>query len=229
MTSDSTGSLDDRLAQLAARRAAAGGRAKPLAQHAADPNEDAPRRNKRAHPAATGRVLAASLSTSAFLSIVTALSAQSAPSGAATVKFTNAAPPRPPTRATTPTTIVVRTVHHTVYVDANGNPVAVLPVPATGTAGTHPMAATVPQRTTYGSRYTYSAPRGTTYAPVYHAPTPVYAPPSQPGTHPAPVPAPAPAPTTPKAPAPTPTAPPTTAYHAPAPPPPPACTGSKCP
>src|SRR4029079_14074909 len=104
--------LDERLARLAARRAASSGsKAEPATplraradagkNHSAVPAPDPtaqdrivarrPGRQRRAHPAAAGRILAAGLSTSALLSLMAACAARAPAAGTAVVAT---APPR---------------------------------------------------------------------------------------------------------------------------------------
>jgi hypothetical protein len=179
--------LDERLARLAARP-----------------------RTRRRHPAALGRVFAAGLSTSGFLAIVTALASQQPASGVTTVAT---APPRGVvtlplgTSSVPPTTkpkAVETTVHHTVFVDKYGRPVAPSLVPATvGARRTSPA-------TTHTAAATPSAHPAVGHpAPVSSSPPPTKTPTTSPATpH---------------------TSPPVTVHTPPPPPPPPHCSGSKCP
>ncbi len=209
--------LDERLAQLAARRASA-----------SSPQDAAPRvapKARRAHPAAAARVFAAGLTTSSFLAIVTALGAQQP---ASATKAASARPRGPVTQPfgttslppTTKPKVVEKTVHHVVYVDKYGRPVSPSLVAMAG-AITSTGAANGSGGRTYssgaGATHYVSAPSGgsgATPAVVPSNPTT----PSNPTQKP---------PTT--SPSPAPTSPPVTVQTPPPPPPAPPCTGSKCP
>jgi hypothetical protein len=221
MTDPADGTLDDRLARLAARRSAG---AKPSTSvegtHAERPKPVDQR--KRLHAAATGRLVAAWITSSAFLGIVAALGLQSQAATAKATTIASAAPPRARTAATghpgtTKPKVVVKVRHHTVYVDTSGKTIA--------TTGAH-ATATPPS----GSTLIVPAPLNTA-AP---SPAPVVTAAPSPGSVAAPPPAPVstPHPTThvtaPPATSAA-TSPPTTAFKPPPPPPPPPCTGSKCP
>jgi hypothetical protein len=227
--------LDERLARLAARRAASSGsKAKPAARprpaRAAGGKASAsaplgpaaqdrivarrPERKRRAHPAAAGRILAAGLSTSAFLSLMAAFAARAPAAGAPVVAT---APPRANVPGATGAVrhrkpkIVTKVRHHTVYVDQYGRPysplTAATPNSSSGTSGPIvPPSAVAPLPST----------------PVVTPITPAPPPPAPGGAPPVTAPAPAPAPT------PRP-APPTTVFTPPPPRAPPPCSGTKCP
>ena len=273
MAADQNPDIDDRLARLAARRAAAPARPPRPAPTATTTDaavtdmvvtdDFKPRaatdkrvRTKRGHPAAAGRILAAGLSSSAFFSIIAALGAQTPASGttsvaAAALHLPAGGPLTTSLAGAGRPKVVVKVVHHTMYVDADGHPV---PRPA-GRIAPQPA----PGKTTPGSAGAASAPAGagspavgapsSSAPPVAGtgspAPVPVSSPVSAPvtvptpgttprpvqtpTTGPAPVPTPAPVSTPTPAPAPAPTTPPTTVFTPPPPPQPPACTGSRCP
>jgi hypothetical protein len=220
--------LDERLARLAARKTTTG----------AAPAK--PARTRRKHPAAAGRILSLGLSSSAFFSLVGALGAQTTASGAST---NAAAPPPSIARATAgpPTTgsaprpkVVVKVVHHALYLDKLGHPIAptslpkgavVTPLPSQpGGASPKPGGAGTPAD---------SAPSAPpqTVSPAPNAPT-TATPATPPATTLVP-PAPQPTPTTVHVPTPTTappsTSPPTTVFTPPPPPPPPVCSGTRCP
>ena len=174
-------------------------------------------KSRRRHAAAAGRVIATGLATSGFLGTITALAQAD---HQATDESNSPSPD---------SSVVVRTVERTIYVDENGNPVA---PPSSIAAAVDSTLATVPGVT---------LPLDTTTLPGAPAPTVLVVPGAP---TPAPAPAPAPAPSgggtksTP-APAPATTAPAPVTTAAPPPPPPPttvkattttapACTGSKC-
>jgi hypothetical protein len=207
--------LDERLAQLAARRAASAQSGTPTSKS-----------KRLGHKARIGRVVAAGLSSSAFFSIVGVLAAN-ATSNASTVATARPnVPINGPTGAiatsTTRTTVVVKVVHHKRYVDPNGKPVS----PPTTNRATGAAAAPSGAGASSGSGSGSSAgSSGTTHTTTGGAPVTTGHAPTGGGSAPAP-PAPTPAPTTPPT---RPAAPPTTVFTPPAPPPPPPCTGSKCP
>jgi len=210
--------LDERLARLAARRAASGSKEKRAAPHPDPVEKDRivarrpERRGRRAHPAAAGRILAAGLSTSAFFSLMAAFAARAPAAGTAVVAT---APPRvrvvgasgagPVHRRKPKVKTVVR--HHKVYVDQYGRPIGSPTGPGTGSSGP-----------------TYAPPSsGAVVPPGPVSISPITSPPAAPIASP-----PAPSPPAP-APAPPPTAPPATVFTPPPPPPPPPCSGTKCP
>ncbi len=230
--------LDARLARLAARKAATGNRAAPEPPSAATASgptrPTGARRGRRKHPAAAGRILSFGLSSSAFLSMVAAF-AQTGAAGTSTAAIVTT-----PVTARVRTKVVVKDVHHAVYVDQFGRPVAAPSVPTGATiapAGSQPAAGASPGHS--GA----SVPSGgaTSSAPwpgagsSSNTPPPVSSPPPTSGLTP-PAPGGGPTPTTAHV-TPPPTVPPTTPTTAhvtppttvPPPPPPPPCTGSKCP
>ncbi len=207
--------MDDQQAARVARLAARG-----RSTVAATPPESRPARRRR-HAAEASRVLAAGISTSAFMGALTGLAAHAPATGTASSA-------RAATLAVTPSTIVrERDVTRIVLVDRFGRPLragaASAPTsPGTPTApgrrgasATSPAArsgtggATASNPPPASGRGTVPAPGGGTAPPTATAP-PTVAPSTSPPTTPAT------------------TAPPTTA-----PPPPPttvpSCTGSKCP
>jgi hypothetical protein len=209
--------LDERLARLAARRAASSGSKAESADPAAQDRIVArgPERKRRAHPAAAGRILAAGLSTSAFFSLMAAFAARAPAAGTPVVA---AAPPAGLAGATGPTRhqkpkIVTKVRHHTVYVDQYGHRIS--PPQGQGAATFAP--APLPSGPV--------APVGTSAVTAPPAAAPVATPVT---ATPAPPPATSPPATVPP-PAPPPTAPPTTVFTPPPPPPPPPCSGTKCP
>jgi hypothetical protein len=239
--------LDERLARLAARRAASSGsKAQPAARPRparADADKEAatapppdptaqdrivarrPERKRRAHPAAAGRILAAGLSTSAFLSLMAAFAARAPAAG---VPVVATAPPRAKVPGATGPVhhpkpkVVTKVRRHTVYVDQYGRPYS----PSTaamqgGAAAPSPSSSGTP-----GPIATPSAVAPLPSAPVVN-PIPSAPPPSTPGGAP-PATGRAPAPTPPPRPTPAP-APPTTVFTPPPPPAPPPCSGTKCP
>jgi hypothetical protein len=199
--------LDDRLAKLAARRAAA------------RPAETAPAAKRRGHKARIGRVLAAGMSSSAFFSIVGVLAANATTTKSSTVatalpQVPISGPLATSASSTTRTTVVVKVVHHERYVDTNGNTVA----------PPNMNRATVASAPSSGGNA--GTTHSTTGAPVTSGHTP-----SGGGGGTAPAPTPTPAPTPPPTHSPAPTPPPTTPVTTPkppSPPPTPPCTGSKC-
>jgi hypothetical protein len=195
--------LDERVARLAARRAA---NTSPA---------NAPKRHRR--KARVGRVLAAGISSSAFFSIVGVLAANATTNTSTVASALPQVPITGPVEtiapATTATTVVVKVVHHKRYVDPNGTPVSPPTTRATVASASG------------GSSGSGSSTHSTAGAPVTsgHAPTGGGTSGSGGGgTSPAPT----PAPTTPVT---HPAAPPTTVFTPPPAPPPPPCTGSKCP
>ena len=192
-------------------------------------------RNRRRHAAAAGRVIATGLATSGFFGTITALAQSDAHHDAASTSAPDSS-------------VVVRTVEKTIYVDENGNPVA----PPSSVPGTVDPASTAPG--SIAAAVPGAAPVPVAAAPGAPAPkpgTPAPTPTPPPVTHPkaGAAPAPTPAPTTTPTPTPT-TTPTTTTAPTTAPPPapvttqpppattqppaptttkPPACTGSKCP
>jgi hypothetical protein len=196
--------LDDRLARLAERRAAA------------SPSTPSELRPKHKHPAALSRVVVASLSWCAFSTIVAAIALQT-PAGATKTTapvvplYTVPSTARTARRAAhaTPTTIVVKKRRHIVYVDQHGAP---LTAPPSSAPQYHAPAAT----------WSSTPAPPATPAPQVAAPVATNAP----ATAWTPVATRAPTPTTKPAP---PKVTPTTVPHAPPPPPPPPCSGSKCP
>jgi hypothetical protein len=262
--------LDARLARLAARKAASGG-AKPERTAEAAPTRASsrssadnvaslhlaasddmtptvaapPKRKRRRHPAAAGRILSVGLSSSAFLSMIAAFGSETSSASAAA-----SAVKTPVTRAAPRPKIVVKDVHHTIYVDQWGRPIAAPALPKGATAlpaSTQPPAGSGPKQSSGGGSYGATTPGAPASWPTSPTPgggnapaaggggssaspgapaNPVPAPsPSQPNPGPTPTtPHVTPAPTTPPA-----TSPPVTVVTTPPPPPPPPCSGSKCP
>jgi hypothetical protein len=212
MTDQQHDQLNERLAQLAARRSA-------NTSPAAAPGK------RRRHRALASRLVAAGLSASAFLSIIGSLSARASASGGSKVA---AAPPRAKTGASSArgastkpkSKPIVKTRHHVVYVDQHGRtiPAALVPsltsssTPGTAAASWHP---TYPASST--TAYVAPSPAPAPAAPVYVAPAPVATAP------------PAAVPPVTAPPATNPPPPPTTVFKPPPPPPPPSCSGTKCP
>ncbi len=194
--------LDERLARLAARRAASTSPA------------NAPKRHRR--KARIGRVLAAGISSSAFFSIVGVLAANATTNTSTVASALPQVPITGPLEtigpATTATTVVVKVVHHKRFVDPNGTPVSP-PTTRGATVAT----------SSGGSSSSGSSTHSTAGAPVTSGHAPTGGGSGGGGTSPAP--APTPAPTTPVT---HPAAPPTTVFTPPSAPPPPPCTGSKC-
>ena len=231
--SDQTPNLDERLARLAARKAGA-----PIAPSAersverATGTGRAPRARRR-HPAAAGRVLSLGLSSSAFLAMVAAFAAHpvtwtapKATSSSAAAGPRNAGPAGRPR-------VVVKNVHHVLYVDQYGRPIA-SPSPARiallEAAARQPAAAPAATASGGGSgsgrsrTWSPSASPSVGSAPSAPAPgVPAQAPVAQPPTATPPT-VHVPPPTSPPV-----TSAPVTVVTTPPPPPPPACSGTKCP
>jgi hypothetical protein len=218
---DAPPSLDDRVAQLAARRAARAGLEAPTATG-----------KRRTHAAATSRLIAASISTSAFFATIAALSTQTASGFSAARSTRVVVAGRPPASlAVTRPTVVVKTVHHKRFVDSEGRPIDASAIPESAVviraSSLRLLNATTPASPpgpTAGAVAPVTAPRGT----IAPAPYPVGAPPATTGPVHTPAPPPPPAPPPTPAPPPPPTTPPTTVHSPPPPPPPPPCTGSQC-
>ncbi|HEV7526607.1 MAG TPA: hypothetical protein VGP92_16685 [Acidimicrobiia bacterium] len=225
--------LDARLARLAARKAGPGA-ALPTRTPPAGPAQA-----RRRHPAAAGRILSVGLSSSAFLSMVAGFGAQTPASAASNTiaaatraQTAGTATARPTTSLTArPPKVVVKDVHHVIYVDQWGRPIPAASVPKV--TPTLPS----PSQPPAGSGPAPSNRRDTSGVPSWTAPPPpnsgpgstAPAAPSSPAT-PAP---PGPPPTNPRV-TPAPTTPPVTSapvtvVTAPPPPPPPVCSGTKCP
>jgi hypothetical protein len=162
--------LDERLTRLAARQAGA----KPSAPRA---------RTRRKHPAAAARILSLGLSSSAFLSIIGVFGEQQAHiSNLAAAR--PARPVAPALRTPVPTKVVVKYVHHRVYVDRYGRPVApaIAANGATATPANHSGAGSTPR---------YSAPPTgfpASTTPAKPAPRPTTPPPTAVTTPPPPPP-----------------------------------------
>jgi hypothetical protein len=173
--------LDDRLARLAARRAASSGSNTTPAPDPTAPDRNVarrPARKRRAHPAAASRILAAGLSTSAFLSLMAAFAARAPAAGTPVVAT---APPRanipgaPGTVRHRKPKIVTKVRHHTVYVDQYGHSYSSLAAAA--------AAATPPSDTTgpIASPSAVAPPPAPTSLPrPAPPPTTVYTPPPPP-------------------------------------------------
>jgi len=223
---ESTPDLDERLARLAARKAGpkpaapADGTSTTATAATATATAPARARTRRKHPAAAARILSLGLSSSAFLSII-GVFGQQHPGQTSNVAAAPVARRITPVRVPVHTKVVVKYLHHTVYVDQYGRPVSA------ATAANGP-ARSPAQHSGTGSAPQYSAPA--TGFPASGSPAVAPAvPPPAPVTGPAPTnPAVAPAPTPAPAPAPRPTPPPPV-VTTPPPPPPPACSGTKCP
>lgn len=174
---------------------------------------------RRRHAAPRGRVLAAGLSASAFVGGMTTIAAHpkvwttSASSALLPSTAANGTPtPAPSTTLppVPPTVVVVKEVHHTVYVDQYGHPIAGTRVPVTTkrTSSVSGSTGAAPARRVSGSSTPAPTSASTGSLPVPASGT------SSGSSTPPPASAPTPSPTT--------TAPP------PPPPPPPTCSGSKC-
>ena len=115
------------------------------------PSAAAPAKNaKRRHPAAAGRILSVGLSSSAFLSMIAAFGSQTSGASAASSLKT------PLTRPRRAPKIVIKDVHHTIYVDQCGRPIAAPSVPKGLTAlpgATQPAAGSGPKQSGGGAPY----------------------------------------------------------------------------
>ena len=244
--------LDDRVARLAARRAASRPAAAVTAVAASEGSTKArlplTMRRKKNHPAWSARLITANLTTAAFLSIIVALAVQQTSYASATYA---AAKPRgriTPLHKAKPKVIVKNVdVHHKMYFDANGNPIPADKIPKNAliTPATAP-GATTPATTSVipnfgGAPSAPSSGGGATHTTYGSAPSsgggaPAPAPSAPPagggggGTPPATSSQTTPHTTPATTPATTPRTTPTTVHVTPPPPPPPPpCTATTCP